>query len=161
MPGARRPTGAFGQRPGYSGKPTATQQFSTGSAMATQTAAERRAEAKRKYNAYVAKCPTRGLLDAISDKWVSLILTALADGPRRYGELSRAIAGVTQKMLTQTLRRLERDGLLTRTVTAGVPVQVEYRLTPLGVSLLPVMQARSHEDGQTDEADERITDVAA
>src|SRR3954454_24879823 len=109
--------------------------------MATQTAAERRAEAKRKYNAYVAECPTRGLLDAISDKWVSLILTALADGPRRYGELTRTIAGVTQKMLTQTLRRLERDGLLTRTVTAGVPVQVEYRLTPLGASLLPVMQA--------------------
>lgn len=109
--------------------------------MATQTAAERRAEAKRKYNAYLAECPTRGLLDAISDKWVSLVFNALAGGPLRYGDLSRTIAGVTQKMLTQTLRRLERDGLLTRTITADVPVQVEYRLTPLGASLLPVMRA--------------------
>jgi DNA-binding HxlR family transcriptional regulator len=109
--------------------------------MATQTAAERRAEAKLKYNGYVAECPTRQLLDTISDKGVSLTLTAVADWPRRYGELSRTIAGVTQKMLTQTLRGLERDGLLPRTVTADVPVQVEYRLTALGVSLLPLMAA--------------------
>ncbi|GAA1984114.1 helix-turn-helix domain-containing protein [Catenulispora subtropica] len=109
--------------------------------MATQTAAARRAEARRKYNAYVAECPTRQLLDTISDKWVSLTIAALAASPRRYGELGRAIAGVTQKMLTQTLRALERDGLVARTVTADVPVQVEYRLTPLGASLLPLMEA--------------------
>ena len=61
---------------------------------------------------------------------------ALADGPLRFSELSRQLAGVSQKMLTQTLRTLERDGLVTRTVTASVPVRVDYNLTPLGHSLL-------------------------
>jgi DNA-binding HxlR family transcriptional regulator len=109
--------------------------------MTTRTAAERRQEARVAYDAYLADCPSRRLLDRISDKWVSLVLTALAGGPRRYGDLSRIIAGVSQKMLTQTLRGLERDGLLTRTVTPSVPVRVDYALTPLGTSLLPVMQA--------------------
>ncbi|MEU4545649.1 winged helix-turn-helix transcriptional regulator [Nonomuraea dietziae] len=109
--------------------------------MATVTAAERRAEAKRAYDAYVAACPSRKLLDTLSDKWVSLVLNALADGSKRYSDLARTIAGVSQKMLTQTLRGLERDGLVTRTVTAAVPVRVDYRLTPLGESLLPLMAA--------------------
>jgi DNA-binding HxlR family transcriptional regulator len=109
--------------------------------MATLTAAQRRAQERRAYDAYLAECPARQLLDRISDKWVSLILTALADGPQRYGELSRTIAGVSQKMLTQTLRTLERDGLLSRTVTPSVPVRVDYTLTPLGESLLPIMAA--------------------
>ena len=81
------------------------------------------------------------MLDALSDKWVTLVLTALADAPRRYSELSRTIAGVSQKMLTQTLRMLERDGLVTRTITASVPVRVDYQLTPLGRTLLPVVRA--------------------
>jgi DNA-binding HxlR family transcriptional regulator len=81
------------------------------------------------------------VLDALSDKWVTLVLTALADAPRRYSELSRTIAGVSQKMLTQTLRLLERDGLVTRTITASVPVRVDYQLTPLGRTLLPVVRA--------------------
>jgi DNA-binding HxlR family transcriptional regulator len=80
-------------------------------------------------------------LDRISDKWVSLLLNALADGPRRYSDLSRTIVGVSQKMLTQTLRTLERDGLVSRAVSPSVPVRVDYALTPLGISLLPVMQA--------------------
>ncbi|GAA3473151.1 winged helix-turn-helix transcriptional regulator [Nonomuraea roseola] len=109
--------------------------------MATVTAAERRAEAKRAYDAYVAACPSRKLLDTLSDKWVSLVLNALADGSKRYSDLARTIAGVSQKMLTQTLRGLERDGLVTRTVTAAVPVRVDYRLTSLGESLLPLMAA--------------------
>lgn len=109
--------------------------------MATQTAAQRRQRARAAYDAYIAECPTRHLLDRISDKWVSLVINALADGPRRYGDLSRRIAGVSDKMLTQTLRTLERDGLVTRTVTPSVPVRVDYALTPLGTSLLPVMQA--------------------
>jgi DNA-binding HxlR family transcriptional regulator len=72
---------------------------------------------------------------------VSLLLTALTDGPQRYSSLARTIAGVSQKMLTQTLRTLERDGLISRSVTPSVPVRVDYALTPLGISLLPVMQA--------------------
>ncbi|MFD5765526.1 winged helix-turn-helix transcriptional regulator [Streptomyces sp. NPDC127049] len=109
--------------------------------MPTRTAAEQRAEARRAYDAYLADCPARQLLDRLSDKWVTLVLNALADGPRRYAELSRKVAGVSQKMLTQTLRGLERDGLVTRTVTPSVPVRVDYALTPLGASLLPVVAA--------------------
>ena len=109
--------------------------------MATMTAAQRRERARHAYNAYVAECPSRQVLDAISDKWVTLVLTALADGPLRYGELARRIAGVSQKMLTQTLRRLERDGLLTRTITPTVPVRVDYELTALGETILPVVVA--------------------
>ncbi|GAB3973736.1 helix-turn-helix domain-containing protein [Actinoallomurus acanthiterrae] len=109
--------------------------------MPTQTAAQRRAEARVAYDAYMAACPARDLLDRISDKWVTLILNALADGPQRYSDLGRTIAGVSQKMLTQTLRALERDGMVTRTVTPSVPVRVDYELTPLGVSLLPLVQA--------------------
>ncbi|GAA4623085.1 helix-turn-helix domain-containing protein [Actinoallomurus vinaceus] len=109
--------------------------------MPTQTAAQRRADARAAYDAYMAACPARELLDRISDKWVTLILNALADGPRRYSDLGRIIAGVSQKMLTQTLRGLERDGMVTRTVTPSVPVRVDYELTPLGVSLLPLVRA--------------------
>ncbi|NLD56501.1 MAG: helix-turn-helix transcriptional regulator, partial [Burkholderiaceae bacterium] len=92
------------------------------------------------YNAYVAACPARQLLDRIGDKWVSLAVNALADGPLRYSELNQRLAGVSQKMLTQTLRNLERDGLVARTVLPEVPVRVEYQLTPLGEELLPVMR---------------------
>lgn len=109
--------------------------------MATMTAAQRRERARHAYNAYVAECPSRQVLDAISDKWVTLVLTALADGPLRYGELARRIAGVSQKMLTQTLRTLERDGLVSRTMTPAVPVRVDYALTPLGDSLMPAVGA--------------------
>ena len=78
-------------------------------------------------------------LDRISDKWASLVVSALAPGPLRYSDLGRKIAGVNPKMLTQTLHSLERDGLLTRTVTPSVPVRVDYALTPLGQNpaLLP------------------------
>ena len=95
-------------------------------------AAERRSEAKHHYDAFLAACPTRQFLDTLSSKWVTLVLAALCDGPRRYSELAQQIAGVSQKMLTQTLRSLEADGLLTRTLTAGVPPRVDYELTDLG-----------------------------
>lgn len=108
--------------------------------MATRTAAQRRAELRREYNAFLVECPARQLFDRISDKWVGLTLTALAQGPRRHSDLARTIAGVSQKMLTQTLRNLERDGLVRRTVTPSVPVRVDYELTPLGHSLLPTVQ---------------------
>jgi DNA-binding HxlR family transcriptional regulator len=109
--------------------------------LATMTAAQRRERAREDYNAYVAQCPSRQVLDAISDKWVTLVLTALADGPQRYSDLARRISGVSQKMLTQTLRQLERDGLVTRTITPSVPVRVDYELTALGETILPVVVA--------------------
>jgi DNA-binding HxlR family transcriptional regulator len=108
--------------------------------MATRTAAERRREEALAYQEYVRTCPTQRVLDRIGDKWVSLVLVALADGGLRYGELSRAVPGASQKMLTQTLRALERDGLVERTVTPSVPVRVDYGLTPLGGSLLAVVR---------------------
>ncbi|PWI06244.1 transcriptional regulator [Streptomyces sp. NWU339] len=113
----------------------------------TTTKADKKARAKAEYNAFLAVCPSRQLLDRISDKWVVLILCALggsapersgashAPKAMRYSELARLLAGVSQKMLTQTLRALERDGLLTRTVTPTVPVTVTYELTDLGLSL--------------------------
>lgn len=107
--------------------------------MASRSAAERRARAKADYDAFLAGCPSRQLLDRISDKWVALILAALDGGPLRYSELSRRLAGVSQKMLTQTLRALERDGMVDRTVTPTVPVTVTYALTDLGHSLQQVM----------------------
>ncbi|MFE4601508.1 winged helix-turn-helix transcriptional regulator [Kitasatospora indigofera] len=109
--------------------------------MTARTAAEARAEARDAYQAGFAACPTNRLLDRMGDKWVGLVLKELAEGPRRYGELARSIPGASQKMLTQTLRHLERDGLLARTITPAVPVRVDYELTPLGQSLLPVLNA--------------------
>jgi DNA-binding HxlR family transcriptional regulator len=109
--------------------------------MATLTAAQRREAARAEYDAFLAVCPSRQVLVRISDKWVTLILCALADGPLRYRDLCRVIAGVSQKMLTQTLRTLERDGLVTRTVTPAVPVNVSYALAPLGESLMQVVRA--------------------
>jgi DNA-binding HxlR family transcriptional regulator len=109
--------------------------------MATMTAAQKRAQAKAEYDAFLDASPSRQLLDRISDKWVGLILCALGGGhageprPMRYSELAREVPGVSQKMLTQTLRSLERDGFVTRTVTPTVPVTVSYELTDLGFSL--------------------------
>lgn len=109
--------------------------------MATTTAAQRREQARVEYDAFLKGCPTNQLLDRISDKWVSLVVSALALGPLRYSDLGRKIAGVSPKMLTQTLRSLERDGLLTRTVTPSVPVRVDYELTPLGQNLARLLTA--------------------
>lgn len=88
-----------------------------------------------KWNPYAAKCPTRQLLDRITDKWVVLVLSLLEDGPKRFSVLRREIDGISQKMLTQTLRALEQDGFLIRRVFPTVPVTVEYELTTLGQSL--------------------------
>lgn len=120
--------------------------------MPTMTAAQRREQEKVAYDAFLAQCPSRQLLDRLSDKWVALVLAALAEeGTMRYSQLARRLAGVSQKMLTQTLRALERDGLVTRTVTPTVPVTVDYDLTPLGASLDRVVRevkrwAESHMD---------------
>lgn len=103
--------------------------------MVTRSAAETRARAKEEYDAYLAACPSRKVLALLSDKWVVLTMTALSEGPRRYSELRRQIAGVSQKMLTQTLRTLERNGLVDREVEVSVPITVTYSITELGRSL--------------------------
>jgi DNA-binding HxlR family transcriptional regulator len=107
--------------------------------MPTTTAQQRRDDARVDFDAYLAECPSRKLLDRIADKWVALVVKSLGDGPKRYSEVSHQLAGISQKMLTQTLRSLERDGLLTRAVTPSVPVRVDYELTPLGESLAGVL----------------------
>jgi DNA-binding HxlR family transcriptional regulator len=80
-------------------------------------------------------CESRQALELISDKWTALIVYALIDGPRRHGELRRTVGGISQKMLTQTLRRMEAEGLIERDVLDRVPPHVEYSLTPLGRTL--------------------------
>jgi DNA-binding HxlR family transcriptional regulator len=80
------------------------------------------------------------VLDRIADKWTVLIVGALEDKKKRFGELRREIGGVSQKMLTQTLRGLERDGLVARVVYASVPPKVEYSLTELGRTLVPILE---------------------
>lgn len=87
------------------------------------------------WDTYAADCPTRRVLDRIADKWAVLVLGLLADGPVRFNQLRRRIGGVSQKMLSQTLRSLERDGLVHRRAIATVPVTVEYSITPLGRTL--------------------------
>ncbi|MGZ4201754.1 MAG: winged helix-turn-helix transcriptional regulator [Thermoleophilaceae bacterium] len=80
-------------------------------------------------------CESRQALDRIADKWTCLIVYALLDGPRRHGELRRTIEGISQKMLTQTLRSMEADGLVQRRVIDVIPPHVEYSLTALGQTL--------------------------
>ena len=86
-------------------------------------------------------CPSRDVLGLLASKWVALLIPLLRKGPRRNGELMRSIAGVSQKMLTQTLRDLERHGLIARRDYAEVPPRVEYALTPLGDSLAKTIVA--------------------
>jgi DNA-binding HxlR family transcriptional regulator len=88
-----------------------------------------------------AHCPSREVLARIADKWTALVIHALVDGRQRNSQLLRRIGGISQKMLTQTLRNLERDGFLERTVHPVVPPHVEYRLTPLGHSLTEPLEA--------------------
>jgi DNA-binding HxlR family transcriptional regulator len=81
--------------------------------------------------------PHRELLDQVLDKWSLNVLSELCDGPRRFNDLRRAIPVVTQKSLTATLRRLERNGIIEREVVSDRPVAVEYRITPLGKTMRP------------------------
>lgn len=113
-------------------------------------------------------CRARDVLDRVGDKWSVYVIALLGDGPHRFSELKREIHFVTQRMLTVTLRGLERDGLVVRTVYPSVPLRVEYRLTPLGESLLQTLRAlldwsivhvdqidlaRQRYDGSRDDAD--------
>lgn len=88
---------------------------------------------------YVDECSVRQVLDRIGDRWTVLVVEAIADGPLRFSEVSRAVSGISQKMLTQTLRGLERDGLVTRTIYPQIPPRVEYELTPVGVTLISLL----------------------
>lgn len=88
-----------------------------------------------------ANCPTRLILNRIADKWTVLVVILLEDGTKRFSNLQREIGGISQKMLTQTLRGLERDGLVSRKVHATVPPKVEYSLTPLGHTLKDLLYA--------------------
>ncbi|MFF1298024.1 MULTISPECIES: winged helix-turn-helix transcriptional regulator [unclassified Streptomyces] len=86
-------------------------------------------------------CGIREVLDRIGDKWSVLVVVELAQGVRRFRQLQRAVPGISQRMLTLTVRRLERDGLVTRTVYPTVPPQVEYELTAMGHSLTHLVKA--------------------
>ena len=87
------------------------------------------------WNVFDSNCPTRQVLDCIADKWTVLIIRRLADGTLRFAQLRRSVDGISQKVLTNTLRDLERDGIVTRRIYASVPPKVEYSLTSLGRSL--------------------------
>jgi len=91
------------------------------------------------WNAFKACCPSRSVLQHVADKWTVLIICALTGRTLRFGELRREVDGISQKMLTQVLRGLERDGLVSRTVYATVPPRVEYSLTDLGRGLVEIL----------------------
>ncbi|HEY7978581.1 MAG TPA: helix-turn-helix domain-containing protein [Rhizomicrobium sp.] len=99
------------------------------------------AKTQKSGDVYDPSCSARDALELIASKWAMLILPALADGPMRSGALLRRIGGVSQKMLTQTLRELEKNGLVIRQDMQTVPPHVEYRLSPLGASLSDVLVA--------------------
>ena len=106
-------------------------------------------------SAELVHCPVRDVLDCIGDKWSILMIMTLATRPQRFSELRRAIRDISKRMLTQTLRDLERDGLITRHVFPIKPPSVEYRLSPLGQSLLDPMASL------IDWADRRYSDIHA
>ncbi|NEE03591.1 winged helix-turn-helix transcriptional regulator [Phytoactinopolyspora halotolerans] len=116
-------------------------------------------------DAYLRTCASRAVLDVIANKWVCLVIGALGGGTMRFGQLRRRLDGVTQKMLTKTLRELERDGLVRRVVYPSIPPRVEYSLTELGQSLIDLMgEIRIWSEAHIDDiqvARERYDDAAA
>lgn len=93
------------------------------------------------WDPYDRNCPSRRVLDRIGDRWTVLVVGTLAPGPLRFGQLAQRIDGISQKMLTQTLRSLERDGLVKRTLFPQVPPRVEYELTDAGHTLREPLKA--------------------
>ncbi|NSZ66233.1 helix-turn-helix domain-containing protein (plasmid) [Agrobacterium tumefaciens] len=89
---------------------------------------------------FSSECPSRALFDQIADKWSMMVIAVLNEGPQRFNAIRRSLQGVTQKALTQCLRRLERNGLVAREVISLSPVAVQYQLTPLGQTLLEPLQ---------------------
>lgn len=96
------------------------------------------------FDPYDPNCPSRQLVDRIGDRWTILVIGVLSSGPARHGDLARQVAGISPKMLSQTLKALERDGLITRTVFAEIPPRVVYELTERGASLGPLLLAVEH-----------------
>jgi DNA-binding HxlR family transcriptional regulator len=92
------------------------------------------------WNVFDSHCPTRQVLDLIADKWTVLIIRRLANGTLRFAQLRRSVDGISQKVLTNLLRSLERDGIVTRRIYASVPPKVEYSLTNLGRSLCDLVE---------------------
>lgn len=92
------------------------------------------------WNVFDSHCPTRQVLDLIADKWTVLIIRRLSDGTLRFAQLRRSVDGISQKVLTNILRSLERDGIVTRRIYASVPPRVEYSLTSLGRSLCDLVE---------------------
>ncbi len=97
-----------------------------------------------RYDVMAATCPTRQVIGRVGDKWTLLVLYALGGSTLRFSQLRAEVEGISQKMLTQTLRALERDGLVRRHVYATIPPKVEYSLTPLGQSLSGVIATVRH-----------------
>jgi len=93
------------------------------------------------FNPYSRSCPSRRLLDEMGELWTVLVVGALSDGPLRFGEIAERVDGISQKMLAQTLRTLERDGLVTRTHFPEIPPRVVYALTSTGVNLVEPLRA--------------------
>ncbi len=107
---------------------------------------------EKQFNVYDENCPSRYVLTLISDKWTALVVGSLEHGSRRFSELRREIGGISQKMLTLTLRDLEKNGIVQRTIYAEVPPRVEYRLTPLGKSLMkPLATIRTWAEAHIEE----------
>lgn len=97
-------------------------------------------EEEKIWNVFNKNCPTRMVLDRIADKWTVLVVSALKNDTKRFGTLKKEIDGISQKMLTKTLRGMERDGLIKRKAYPTIPPKVEYSLTPLGMTLVGVLQ---------------------
>lgn len=97
-------------------------------------------DASPTWNPHSAHCASRDLLSTIGEKWAILILTSLGTGAKRFGEVQQAVEGISQKMLSQRLQRLVADGLVERTTFKEIPPRVDYELTPLGHSVLPLLQ---------------------
>jgi len=107
------------------------------------------------HNVYSAQCPCRAMLDLLANKWSALAIGALEDGPQRFGEIQRTLQGVSPKVLTSTLRRLEEFGFVDRTVYPAVPLHVEYSLTVLGHSAaVPLGLLRTWVEDNLDEIPE-------
>src|SRR6266568_4882301 len=105
------------------------------------------------HDVYAEQCPCRAMLDLLANKWSALAIGVLEDGPQRFGELQRLLQGVSPKVLTQTLRRLEEYGLVDRTVYPAVPLHVEYELTELGESAaVPLNNLRAWVERNVDTA---------
>ena len=104
------------------------------------------------FDVFLADCPARTTIALVGDSWSVVVIMALGERPRRHGELLERIGGISKKMLTQTLRRLEREGLIARRRLPTAPTGVEYRLTDLGVTLLePVRSLARWAELHTDE----------